>query len=725
MKNNLVLRPYQQECLDKILWERERELEGNSLCILPTGAGKSVVIANLVHTINEPVLILQPTKEILEQNLDKLLRYVDRSEVGVYSASMDEKTVNQFTLATIGSIYKKPEFFKHFKLVVIDECFVAGTIVSGKKIEDIQIGDMVNTYNHKTGYIEPKKVLAVSKKWSSSKLININKDLIISTSNHPIYTYEKGYQKAEEIAQGGVGDVSSQNDNKIAFYKRDLQGVSKRHYSGIKLQYFGRMDYKKTSNESSRLHFLFKKMQIFLGSSYKFKKNDIEQSNEIFKERTKNERNFQKNWLEAISYGKEGWEWTTLTRSTVDFISNSWSGMAYRICNSNREWLSTTSLQNRHSKPYKENRRRSGWLVSFFNKSKRERQEKGRFIELKRVESVSIQQRRSVEQSTEGCWVYNLEVEDNHNYFANGVLVHNCHLVNPRNLDGMFTTFLEQIGNPKVIGFTATPYRIEHKFVDVGTNWKKSVATIKLINRMRGNFWRRILYNVNVQDLIDWNYLCPLEYHDKSFIDHENIPVNKSQSDFNLESYEEMIREYGPEILKTITYAQDTSKSVLVFCSSVAQAEELAAGTKNAEVVSAETNKKERERIINGFKDGSIQTVFNVGVLTTGFDHPALDCIVLLRPTRSVGLYYQMVGRGVRIAPGKTTCKVIDLTSTVKNIGKVEGIRLVSGKETESGKYELMTETGSWHNRTLYEFVQQVKWGKKKVNHNLSTDVPF
>jgi DNA repair protein RadD len=120
----------------------------------------------------------------------------------------------------------------------------------------------------------------------------------------------------------------------------------------------------------------------------------------------------------------------------------------------------------------------------------------------------------------------------------------------------------------------------------------------------------------------------------------------------------------------------------------------------DAEVVSAKTKPKERDRVINGFKDGSIKMVMNVGVLTTGFDHPKLDCIVLLRPTRSIGLYYQMVGRGLRKAEGKTSCAVVDMTDTVKKIGRVETIRV----EKVDGKWELLTERGSWHAKELYRF---------------------
>ena len=103
----IELREYQRQAIDKIFWSKDKNLEGNELIVLPTGSGKSVIIAALAHALNEPILILQPSKEILEQNLEKLCRYVERSQIGVYSASMDEKTIGFYTFATIQSIYKK------------------------------------------------------------------------------------------------------------------------------------------------------------------------------------------------------------------------------------------------------------------------------------------------------------------------------------------------------------------------------------------------------------------------------------------------------------------------------------------------------------------------------------------------------------------------------------------------------------------------------------------
>ena len=115
-----VLRSYQDEAVRKAIWFMHN-YDNPFVVLMATGAGKSLVIAEICHRLNEPVLILQPSKEILEQNYQKLLSY-GVEDIGIYSASKNRKEVAKYTYATIGSIYKKPELFKHFKYVIIDEC---------------------------------------------------------------------------------------------------------------------------------------------------------------------------------------------------------------------------------------------------------------------------------------------------------------------------------------------------------------------------------------------------------------------------------------------------------------------------------------------------------------------------------------------------------------------------------------------------------------------------
>lgn len=292
------------------------------------------------------------------------------------------------------------------------------------------------------------------------------------------------------------------------------------------------------------------------------------------------------------------------------------------------------------------------------------------------------------------------------------VIMDEAHGLAPRSLNSMYTKFLADIGQPKVIGLTATPYRLE-----IGYFWNQAgdleaQTMLKLINRMRHKthkeiFWKRIIYKIDHQTLLDQNYLAPLQYIHEPLIPYEEIPVNISRSDYNLEAYQDKIVGREAIILNTIAEAQKRFKSLLVFCATVPQAEQLASVIKGSAVVTAKTKTKDRQAIIEGFKSGAIQTVFNMGTLTTGFDKPDLACIILLRPTRSLPLYNQMLGRLTRPFPGKEYGQVIDLTGTCKQMGRIETFELYIN---EYKRWDLRTEKHEgWHDRVLFSRIIEGK----------------
>lgn len=120
----MSLRDYQQEAVDRLFtyWEKK-----TAPCILQlsTGAGKSHIIAEIVKRNKHSTLVLQPTKEILEQNFEKLVDGgFNRKQIQVCSASAGAWDVGQITLATIGTICKAPDYCQHFKTIIVDECDV-------------------------------------------------------------------------------------------------------------------------------------------------------------------------------------------------------------------------------------------------------------------------------------------------------------------------------------------------------------------------------------------------------------------------------------------------------------------------------------------------------------------------------------------------------------------------------------------------------------------------
>lgn len=263
------------------------------------------------------------------------------------------------------------------------------------------------------------------------------------------------------------------------------------------------------------------------------------------------------------------------------------------------------------------------------------------------------------------------------------ILIDECHLVNPRG--GQYKEFIEAVEGRQVIGLTATPYRLGQTIdpKTIGSPFPKYGSILKFLTRTRPRVFDSVLYYCQVKTLLERGYLARLRYFDMNRIDMDNVKLNSTGADYDDKSlFKEFERvsfyEYTLNIVKRVMRPKDGSlrHGILVFCRFVEDAERLADELCGfCEVVSGATPKKEREAILERFKSGETEVVANVGVLTTGFDFPALDTIILARPTMSLALYYQTVGRAIRPYPGKDGW-VIDLCGSVTKFGKVEDLWL-------------------------------------------------
>lgn len=128
---------------------------------------------------------------------------------------------------------------------------------------------------------------------------------------------------------------------------------------------------------------------------------------------------------------------------------------------------------------------------------------------------------------------------------------------------------------------------------------------------------------------------------------------------------------------EVVAYGADR-RSWLAFCSGVDHAKHVAeairARSYSSAMILGDTPKSERDHIIAAFKRGEIRALASMGVLTTGFNAPAVDLIAMLRPTKSAGLYVQMAGRGTRLAPGKADCLVLDFAGNVARHGPIDAV---------------------------------------------------
>lgn len=263
---------------------------------------------------------------------------------------------------------------------------------------------------------------------------------------------------------------------------------------------------------------------------------------------------------------------------------------------------------------------------------------------------------------------------DDFAHFRN-VMIDECHGVNSKG--GMYEEFLHAVPR-KVVGLTATPYRLG--------KGSDGMSMLKFLTRTRPRIFDRVLYCCQISELLAKGYLAQLSYYDLTAINLEMVKSNSTGADYDEKSLKEEYERSGfYDKLTTTTLRVLKPKSgiprkgVLVFTRFTEEAdnlvEKLMVKGIRAGIVTGETPKRERENMLEDFKSGKIQVIANVGVLTTGFDYPELDTIILGRPTKSLALYYQMVGRAIRPHQGKDGW-VIDLGGTYRRFGAVADLRI-------------------------------------------------
>lgn len=259
----------------------------------------------------------------------------------------------------------------------------------------------------------------------------------------------------------------------------------------------------------------------------------------------------------------------------------------------------------------------------------------------------------------------------------NYVIIDECHLVNPK--EGMYKEFLTML-KCKILGLTATPYRLSSSR-DFG-------SMLKFITRTRPCVFSDVIYHIQISTLLDMGYLAKLNYYQMNPVgwNELNLKVNTTGADYTDKS---VVREYERidfygflvSIVRRLMNPKSGGKrkGILVFTRFLKEAQRLTQSVPGTAIVSGDTPKKEREEILEAFKSGRIPVVANVGVLTTGFDYPELDTIVMARPTMSLALWYQIVGRAIRPHPDKEAGWIVDLCGNIKRFGEVKDLRLVNG----------------------------------------------
>ncbi len=251
------------------------------------------------------------------------------------------------------------------------------------------------------------------------------------------------------------------------------------------------------------------------------------------------------------------------------------------------------------------------------------------------------------------------------------IIIDECHLVNAQ--EGLYKTFLETLtaAGAKVLGLTATPYRVV-------TN---GCTELRFLTQTSPRIFHDMIYCVQSRDLFNSGYLSRLEYATPNPFDRGELRINSTGADFTDESVRDYYRRSDfPDILVGVIRDQmKERRNALVFTRFVEEAEYLVSRIPNSAIVTGVSTKRERARVINGFKRGSLDVVCNVGVLSVGFDYPELETVVTGRPIMSLALWYQMIGRCTRPHPQKECARVVDMCGNYATFGRVEDLEIVDG----------------------------------------------
>jgi len=624
------LRPYQLKAVEfctQKLAERK-----NSLLVAATGAGKTIMLSAVAQWIcrqgTGKVYVVVGRDKINQQNIEKFRKVVPEYPVSEFSGRMKSthgRVIFLTVQTAIGHYMKLPRPMA----VIFDECFVKGTKIATpfgeKNIEKIKVGDKVFCFNEKSKKIEIKKVGKTYKKTATSIMrLRFGTQMILCTPNHPFYT-KRGWTQAKDLKENDYVLQLVQKGNRK--FDEATKGLCARKRLLLLLQrLWARSISEKIIRNNGKNE-----------SKICIRSNARTQSYETSRNTKKSIGFFKKNWASTENTGR-GRE--RLNNPTRKVITSTWGWMDARIpcCNSKLENPEHTYvLQDRYRKSEFKNSNRNRRAKSFIVSSERARPEKNTRLEWVRVDSIKI-----LESGSHGKFVYNFAVNKHHNYFANGILVHNCHHARADSYEALLKFWKPDM----VFGATATPERGDGKS----------------LGSLFDNF-----YQISARQLIDMNYLSKPEFYNFNAVCE--IPRDADKATRNTyiaaissdmaNAFRELPRLPG----KSIVFCRNHDIAGLV-CTILTGVGEKVAYIKSGD----SANESEMDR----FLTGKAQWLVNVDIATEGFDDPYIMNVFNLCSDGTRGRWVQKIGRGLRPHQHKTICRVFDCGGNIDTYGDLD-----------------------------------------------------
>ena len=242
------------------------------------------------------------------------------------------------------------------------------------------------------------------------------------------------------------------------------------------------------------------------------------------------------------------------------------------------------------------------------------------------------------------------------------LVIDECHRVPDEKTSSyqkVITHLRENNSGIKVLGLTATPYRL-------GMGWLYQYHTRGQVRSEEPRFFIDCIFELPIRYLLDEGFLTPARMIDAPVLSYDFSQLKPASTGRYKEAELDMVIEQSkratPQIVDQIIELAKDKLGIMIFAATVRHAQEILGLLPEGEssIVIGDTPTLVRDQIISDFKERKIKFLVNVSVLTTGFDAPHVDLIAILRPTESISLYQQIVGRGLRLSPGKKECLVLD-----------------------------------------------------------------
>lgn len=654
-------RDYQQDAFDEI-HESWAGGHNNVMAVMPTGAGKTVLSAGVVRVNNSATAVIAHRQELVGQlsialarnevkhriiapeKTIKLLVSLQIQETGgtFYDSRSPVAVAGVDTLIRRGA--QLDSWFKSVGLWLIDECFPAGTQVSGRNIEDLRAGDVVEAFNEETGLLEDRKVVRLFKKSAPDNMVRIetrSHHVIICTPGHPIWT-KRGWVKAGLLTYRDevlINDLPRMQER----ISRDSRTAQEIHKNGSPLLWedmLGALPGGESQPDHGR-----NEPEVRLGQDEEKQPHGQSGNPGESLEDSKSDR--------PQAFRKRG-EWTALApRGGGAPKATGRPGLLRSVRNQdeNGQGLGFPHmLQDGRGKRELKAGGRSGREQPLLTITESAGREERKVLEWSRLDSVTLQKSANLGESPECShdgFVYNIEVEGLHTYIANGVIVHNCHHIVRKNKWGKA---VDMFPNARGLGVTATPLRADGHGLGAHAD---------------GVFTKMII-GPTMRDLINRGFLTDYRiFAPPTDIDLSKVEMSAATGDYNANGVRKAVHEshvVGDIVKEYLEHA--AGKLGVAFAVDVESATQIAAKFNSsgvrAEVVSAKTPDVVRADILRRFRRRELTVLVNVDLFGEGFDLPAIEVIMMGRPTASYALFAQQFGRGLRILKGKQWAIIID-----------------------------------------------------------------